>query len=85
MSFLAFLIVALLAAYVFSLLFTLNSNYLDHKINTSLDLTSSLKLQGQFTDKDRAENNRILRNKISVLQKMYIISEQMEKRSKTQT
>ena len=84
MGFFTVLTAAVVAAIIVAMLVTMNSNYLDPNINTSLDLTNKLKLRGTFTTEDKRANNFILRNKLSTLEKWHIITEEMDRRNRTQ-
>lgn len=85
MGFFAILTVAVIAAAIIAVLFTMNSNYLDPNINTSLDLTERLKLRGTFTAEDKKENNTILRNKLNTIEKALIIFEEMDRHNKSRS
>ena len=79
MGFLAIIVAAVIAAVIVAVLFTMNSNYLDPHINTSLNLTEKLKLRGTFSPEDRKANNIILRNKLSTPVKLECIWDEMNR------
>nr|AKS10628.1 wsv321-like protein [Metopaulias depressus WSSV-like virus] len=85
MGFLAIIVVAVIAAVIVAVLFTMNSNYLDSNINTSLNLTEKLKLRGTFSPEDKKANNNILRNKLSTFVKLGFILDEMDRHNKAPT
>lgn len=85
MGFLVLIVAAVIAAVIVAVLFTMNSNYLDSNINTSLNLTEKLKLKGTFSPEDRKANNIILRNKLSTLVKLGIIMDEMDRHNRAPT
>ena len=85
MGFLAIIVAAVIAAIIVAVLFTMNSNYLDPNINTSLNLTDKLKLKGTFSPEDIKANNIILRKKLSTIVKVGIIMDEMDRHNKAPT
>ena len=85
MGFIALLTATAIGAIIIAVLFTTNSNYLDPNINTSLDLTKKLELKGTFTAEDRKANNAILRKKLNIFEKGFIILDEMEQRRSKNT
>ena len=82
MSFLGIICITVVAAFIVAALFTMNSNYLDPNINTSLNIPNKLRLRGQFTPEDIKANNLILRNCLNVFTKIGLILSEMDDRKK---
>ena len=85
MGCLAIFVAALIAAVIVAVVFTMNSNYLDPNINTSLNLTEKLKLKGTFSPEDRKANNIILRSKLNTFVKAGIIMDEMDRHNRAPT
>lgn len=85
MGFLAIIAAAVIAAVILAFIITMNSNYLDQNINTSLNLTEKLKLKGTFSSEDRKANNNILRNKLSTIVKAGIIMDEIDRHNRAPT